>query len=130
MGWHDPLMDDAAVVERAEALCQALVAGDVDRAISDFSNELRRNLGEVIALLPLPASEASVESVERGGSGFVVVLRLVGPSAEDRIQTRWKDRDGQPRVVEVSHVSRTDRPEGGEDELAAEPAEGGEAGQP
>jgi hypothetical protein len=35
---------------------EALVAGHVDRAIGSFSPELKRNVGEVIALLPLPAT--------------------------------------------------------------------------
>lgn len=102
-------MDEPQVRERAQALCDALVAGNVDQAISELSEELRRNLGEVLALLPLPATEVAIESVERGGSAFVVVIRLVGETAEDRVQTRWKDRDGRPKVVEVSHLSRTAR---------------------
>jgi len=121
-------MDDAAVRGRAEAVCEALVAGDIDRAIGDFSEELRRNLGEVLALLPLPATEATVESVERGGSGFNVVLRLVSGTDEVQIQTRWKDRDGLPKMVEASHLSRTIVEEAKE---AAEPGgelmEGGES---
>jgi len=109
----------------------ALVAGDVDRAISDFSDELRRNVGEVLSLLPLPATAAEIESVERGGSGFIVILHLVGESSEDRIQTRWKDRDDQPTVVEVSHLSRTERaaeeaPEDGEGETSSGTATGAE----
>jgi hypothetical protein len=103
-------MDEAAVRERAGALCDKLVAGDIDRAIEDFSKELRQNLGEVIALLPLPAREASVESVEQGGAGYNVVLRLVGETEEVRIQTRWKDRDGSPTVVEAGHLSRAETP--------------------
>jgi hypothetical protein len=100
-------MDEPAVRERARALCDALVAGDIDRAIQDFSKELRQNLGEVLALLPLPSSEATVESVEHGGSGYNVVIRLVGETEEVQIQTRWKDRDGKPTVVEAGHLSRT-----------------------
>src|SRR5450759_2841200 len=113
-------MDDAAIREHAEAMCEALVDGDVDRAIADFSDELRRNLGEVLALLPLPATEATVESVERGGSGFNVVLRLVSGTDEVQIQTRWKDRGGEPKVVEASHLSRI---------ATTEPAVEGEAGE-
>ena len=110
-------MDEQAVREHAQALCDALVAGDVDKAIEVFSKELRQNLGEVIALLPLPSSEATVESVEHGGAGYNVVIRLVGESDEVLIQTRWKDRDGQPTVVEAGHLSRTERAvEPGEDE--------------
>jgi hypothetical protein len=100
-------MDEPAVRERAQALCEALVAGDIDRAIQDFSKELRQNLGEVLALLPLPSSEATVESVQHGGSGYNVVIRLVGETEEVQIQTRWKDRDGKPTVVEAGHLSRT-----------------------
>jgi hypothetical protein len=100
-------LEPDAIRERATALCDALVAGDVQLASQEFSPELQRNLGEVVSLLPLPVSEASVESVERGGSGFVVVLRLVGETDEVMIQTRWKDRDGKPTVVEASHLSQS-----------------------
>ncbi len=100
-------VDEAQVRERAEALCTALVAGDVGRATEDFSRELRQNLGEVLVLLPLPATEATIESIDSGGSGFVVVLRMVGETDEVVIQTRWKERDGRTTLVELSHLSRT-----------------------
>ena len=100
-------MDEAAVREHARAFCDAIVAGDSDRAIGDFSNELRRNLGEVIALLPLPANEATVETVGHGGAGYDVVIRFASETEEVQIQTRWKDRDGKPTIVEASHLSKT-----------------------
>ena len=102
-------MEEQLVRDRAEALCAALVDGDIELATQDFSKELRQNLGEVVALLPLPLSEATIDSIERGGSsGYNVVLTLVGESEEVQIQTRWKDRDGQATVVEASHLSRTE----------------------
>jgi hypothetical protein len=100
-------MDEQVIREHAQALCDALVAGDVDRAIEDFSKELRQNLGEVISMLPLPSSEATIESIEHAGAGYNVVLRLVGETDEVVLQTRWKDRDGQATVVEASHLSKT-----------------------
>jgi len=100
-------MDESMVREHAEAFGAALVAGDVDRAIADLSDELRRNLGEVLTLFPLPATAAEVESVALSGSGYNVVLRLTGESDEVQVQTRWKDRNGEPKVVEASHLSRT-----------------------
>jgi hypothetical protein len=109
-------MDDDAVRDQAKGFAAALVAGDVDAAIESFSQELRRNLGEVLALFPLPATGADVESVEHGGSGYNVVIRLVGESEESQILTRWKVRDGRPTIVEASHQSRTAR----EAEAAAE----------
>ena len=103
------VIDEDAIRERAEALGAALVDGDVERAIADFTPELRRNLGEVLALLPLPVTEAEVERVERAGSGFNVVHRLVGETDEVEVQTRWKDRDGEAKVVEAGHLGRTAR---------------------
>ena len=63
----------------------------------------------MLALLPLPSNESTVVSVDRGGSGYSVVLRLMGETDEVELQTRWKDRDGEPTLVEASHLSRTER---------------------
>ncbi|HEX7472946.1 MAG TPA: hypothetical protein VF323_07670 [Candidatus Limnocylindrales bacterium] len=101
-------MEEQDVRTRSEALCAALVAGDIERVIEELSQELRHNLGEVLALLPLPSSEVTVESIERGGgSGFTVVLRLVGETETVQLQTRWKERDGRPTIIEASHLSKT-----------------------
>ena len=101
-------MDEQAVRARAELMCAAIVEGDVGRATEDFSVELRHNLGEVIALLPLPATAAAVESIEYGASGYNVLIRLTGETEEVVVETRWKDRDDQPTVVEVRHQSRAE----------------------
>jgi hypothetical protein len=100
------------VRERAVAVCGALIAGNVDQVIGTLSDELRRNLGEVLALLPLPASEAAIGSVQvaGGGASYVVILDVTGEAEQVEIQTRWKDRNGEPRIVEVSHLSRIERP--------------------
>jgi hypothetical protein len=119
-------MDEDDVRTSAQAFGDALVAGDVDAAIGYLSDELKRNLGEVVALLPLPATEATVQSIERGSAAFVVVLRVVSETSEVELQTRWKDRDGTPRIVEVSHLSRTEREAAAEEPDAEEPAAGGE----
>ena len=115
-------MDEAAVRISAGQFGDALVAGNVDAAIEHLSDELKRNLGEVVALLPLPATEVEIASVERGSSTLVLQLHVVGETTEDELQTRWKDRDGTPRIVEISHLSRVER------EPQPEPAalEGGE----
>jgi hypothetical protein len=114
-------MDEDAIREHAQALCDALVAGDIDRAATDFSPELRKHMGEVVGLLPLPSTEATVQSVERGGSSYIVLLHLVGESEEVVVQTRWKDRDGRPTMIEASHQSRQElAPAAGEAEGEAQ----------
>ena len=106
-------------------MCAAVTGGDVDRLIEDFSPELRRNLGEVISLFPLPSKAAEIESITQGGSSYVVVLQLTGESEEVQVQTRWKDRDGKPTVVEASHLSRREVAAEAIDEEAGEEAEPG-----
>jgi hypothetical protein len=101
-------MEEPAVRERAEALCAALVAGDVGQATDHFSQELKRNLGEVVALLPLPAVAAVIDTIERAGAGFTVVLGVTGESEEVMLQTRWKERDDGPTLIELSHLSKTE----------------------
>jgi hypothetical protein len=103
-------MDEARVREHAEAFCASLAAGNIDRAIEDVSAELKRNLGEVLSLFPLPLTEAAVGAIDRGGSSITVTLRLVGETEEAMVQTRWKDRDGRPTIIEASHLSRVERP--------------------
>jgi hypothetical protein len=120
-------MDAQDVRTRADALCAALVSGDVDEATTAFSAELRRNLGEVLALLPLPATDVTIVSMERAGASgaFVVVLELVGETETVQVQTRWKERDGRPTVIEASHLNRAEREpapdeEGSDEEGASE----------
>jgi hypothetical protein len=120
-------MDVETVRDRAEAFCEALLAGDVGRATEVMSKELRQNLGEVVAMLPLPSSEATVVSVEHGGAGYNVIIRLVGETDEVELQTRWKDRDGRPTIVEASHLSKTARAAAAAEEGAEDEAEGVES---
>ena len=98
-------MDAQIVRQHAESWCAALLDGDMTRAVEELSRELQANFGQIVGILPLPLSEATVESVEVGGSGYVAMLRLVGESGPIELQTRWKDRDGRPTIVEASHVA-------------------------
>ena len=115
-------MDEQAVRDHAQAHCDALRSGDIERATQDMSAELRRSPGQVLAMLPMPLVEATVESVERTASGFRTTLHLVGESTETRLEARWKDRDGQPTIVEVSHMTDV---EGAPAEAEAPPPEEG-----
>lgn len=97
-------MDEAIVREHAQTTCDALLAGDIGKAAEEMSRELRANLGQLVAMLPMPMTEATVESVEHAATGFLVVLHLVGDGGEIRLETRWKERDGRPTIVEASHL--------------------------
>lgn len=97
-------MDVDTVRQHADAYCAALLAGDIGLASEEFSQQLKQNIGEVVSQLPLPLTQAEVDSVEVAGSGYVAFLHLTGETDDIRIETRWKDRDGRPTMVEASHV--------------------------
>jgi len=104
-------MTEDEVRKRATAICASLVSGDVGQVVAALSDELQRNPGEVVAMLPLPAVAAEVARLEGagGGAAFVAILDVTSESEHLELQTRWKDRNGEPRIVEVSHVSRRAR---------------------
>jgi hypothetical protein len=97
-------MDEPIVREHVQALCDALRAGDVGRASQEMSRELQANLGPLVAMLPLPLTEAKIESIDMAGTAYLAVLHLIGDEGSIRLQTRWKERDGRPTMVEGSHV--------------------------
>ena len=97
-------MDEQAVREHAQATCEALLTGDIGKAAEQMSNEVRSNMGPIVSMLPMPMSEASIESVESTPTGYKIVLHLVGEGNELRLETRWKDREGRPTIVEASRV--------------------------
>ena len=97
-------MDEQAVRQHAQAHLDALLAGDIGKAAEEMSNELRSNLGPIVAMLPMPLTEATIESVEMTKTGYLTVLRLVGEGGALSLETRWKDRDGRPTIVEASRV--------------------------
>jgi hypothetical protein len=109
-------MDEQSVREHAQAHCDALLAGDIGLASQEMSRELQSNLGQMVAMLPLPLTEARVEAIEVTAKGYRAVLHLVGEGGAIRLETRWKDRDGRPTMVEASHIPDAPAPMPLEDE--------------
>ena len=97
-------MDEQSVRDHAQAHIDALRAGDIGAASQEMSPELQRHLGELVAMLPLPLTEAAIESMEMTGTGYVSVLRLTGEAGTVRVNARWKERDGRPMIVEASRI--------------------------
>lgn len=124
-------MTEDEVRAQVGTICAALVAGDVGQVVAALSDELQRNPGEVVAMLPLPAVAAEVSRLEGsgGGAAYVAILDVTSETEHLELQTRWKDRNGEPRIVEVSHVSRRAREAEAEAAAAAEAEIAGEGGE-
>jgi hypothetical protein len=108
-------MTEQAVRDQAQAFCDALLAGDMGQAADQLSSQLRSSMGPIVAMLPLPLTAAIIESVETTGTGYRAVLRLEGEGGTLNLETRWKDRDGRPTIVEASRVHEEPPPEVVED---------------
>jgi hypothetical protein len=113
-------MDEQSVREHAQDYADALRSGDIAEAAKAMSPELQRNMGSVVAMLPLPLTAATVESVDMTGTGYLAVLHLVGEESAIRLETRWKERDGQPTIVEASHQPEEPPPLALDDEEGAQ----------
>ena len=97
-------MDEQSVREHAQAHCEALLSGDIGQASQSMSRELQANLGPFVAMLPLPLTSATIESVEMTGKAYRAILHLTGDAGEIRLETRWKERDDKPTMIEASHI--------------------------
>ena len=101
-------MDEQTIREHAQAVCDSLSAGDIGAASKHMSRELQANLGQVVAMLPLPLTDASVGDVEMTKTGYRATLELTGEGGALTLETRWKERDGQAVMVEASHLAEAE----------------------
>ena len=92
-------MDEARTRKQVDDHADAVVRGDTEAVVGDFSEELKPAAPEIIKSLPMPVTEAEVLSFEAGESECVAQIRYVGESGELTVQTRWQDVDGRPTIV-------------------------------
>ena len=97
-------MDESSVREHAEAHGQALVDGDLRRAGSDLTPEMQAVAGDVMAHFPKKVATAEVVSVDASGEEAVVQARYGGEGAEVTVESRWAERDGRPKIVDMKVV--------------------------
>lgn len=92
-------MDDTSTRDHIQKHADAVVNGDMDAVIADFSEELRPQVPELAKALPLPVTSAEVLSVEVGDSETVAMIRYSGDSGEVTIRSQWQDQGGRPQIV-------------------------------
>ena len=97
-------MDETAVREYAEAHAQAMEEGDLRRAASDLSEEVKQQVGDVMAAIPNPVTKAELVSVEGTGDEAVARIRFAGEGRVTTVDSRWADVGGRPRIVGLAVV--------------------------
>jgi hypothetical protein len=98
-------MDGDKTREHVQAHADAVVRGDMDTVIADFSAELAPQVPELAKGLPRPVTAAEVLSLEIGDAVTVATIRYSGDSGELTLRTRWQDDTDHPLIVHIEPVS-------------------------
>jgi hypothetical protein len=98
-------MDEAKTRDHIQAHADAVVRGDIEAVIGDFSEELRPHAPQLAQSLPQPVTAAEVLSVDVGEEESVAQIHYSGDSGAVTIQSHWKDIDGRPQIVAGQVVS-------------------------
>jgi hypothetical protein len=97
-------MDEALVRQHAETHGQATVAGDLKKAGGDLDKSAYGPAGEVMKQMPADLSGSEVTGVSAEGEEWVVTIRYTGATDSATVQSRWADRDGAPKIVDLKVV--------------------------
>ena len=97
-------MDESAVRQQAEAHGRATVAGDLKTAGGDLDKGAYAAAGEVMKQMPSDLTGSEVTGVRADGEEWVVSIRYSGSSDSATVESRWADRDGTPKIVDLKVV--------------------------
>lgn len=97
-------MDETAARDHIEAHADAVVRGDMDALLSDFSAALRPELPQLAQALPQPVTSADIQNIDIGEDESVSTIRYSGQDSAVTIRARWQEEDGRPVIVHAEPV--------------------------
>jgi hypothetical protein len=92
-------MDDQQTRDQIKRHADAVVRGDMDAVVADFTESLQSHVPEIAKALPQPVTSADVLSVDVGDNESVAMIRYSGENGEITIRSRWQDQGGRPVIV-------------------------------
>ena len=93
-------MDDTKARDAIQAHADAVVSGDFDHVVADFTENLKPQVPQIAQLLPQPVERAEVVSVETGDEEAVAQIRYSGAGKDVTIRSHWREEaDGTPRIA-------------------------------
>ncbi|MGH2754710.1 MAG: hypothetical protein ACRDLB_09760 [Actinomycetota bacterium] len=95
-------MDESTVRQHAEAHGSAVVSGDLKTAGSDLTPEAASQAREVMGHVPQPATAADIVGIESEGEEMIVTILYKGADKETTVLSTWAERDGRPKIVNLS----------------------------
>jgi hypothetical protein len=97
-------MDEAATRSCIEAHADAVVRGDMDTVINDFSEQLRPEVPQLAQALPQPVTSSDIQDVQVGEDESVSTIRYSGQDSAVTIRARWQEEGGRPVIVHAEPV--------------------------
>ena len=94
-------MDESTVREQAEIHAKATVSGDLRTAGSALTKEAMAQAPAVMKAMPATLDSCEVTSVHSDGAEVVAQIRYSGGNEEATVESRWADRDGAPKIVDL-----------------------------
>jgi hypothetical protein len=94
-------VDEQTVREHAQAHGDATVAGDLKRAGGDLTPEAMAQAPGVMGEMPRSLTGAEIASLIAEGDEFVAVIRYIAAGGEAVVESRWAERDGRPKIVNL-----------------------------
>ena len=98
-------MNTAEVRKIVEEHGQKVVAGKMDRVLSDFTERGKATAPPVVAELPNPVTSADVVGLEQQGSQYIADIRYGGKEKATTVRSTWEDDGGALKIVDVRVVS-------------------------
>jgi hypothetical protein len=97
-------VDEDSIREHAANHGKATVAGDLKTAGRDLTPEAVEQAPGVMKAMPKSLSDADITSVERDGNAYVAVIEYSGGGESTKVASRWEEREGRPRIVDLKVV--------------------------
>ena len=92
-------MDDQQTRDRIQQHADAVVRGDMDAVVADFTEGLQPHVPEIAKALPQPVTSADVLSVDVGDSESIAMIRYSGDTSGVTIRSRWQEEGGRAVIV-------------------------------
>jgi hypothetical protein len=92
-------MNDQQTRDQVQQHADAVVRGDMDAVVADFTEGLRPHVPEIATALPQPVTSAEVLSLDVGETESVAMIRYSGDTGDVTIRSRWQDEGGRAVIV-------------------------------
>jgi hypothetical protein len=92
-------MDDQQTRDHISQHADAVVRGDRDAVVADFTQSMRPHVPQIAQALPLPVTAAEVLSIDVGDTETVAMICYSGAPGDVTIRSRWQDEGGRPVIV-------------------------------